>query len=204
MFTGIIQSVGEITSLNRSDEGIGLSIDTKLDNPTKLAIGDSVAINGACMTVIERRGSEVDVFVSVRSLSDTGFSYMKAGQGVNIETALTLSEPLGGHIVTGHIDGLAKCISRTQSGASALLEISVERSLGINQFIAPQGSVALDGVSLTVKDVNDLDGTTVFTVNIIPHTLSVTTLRDVIAGTSMHIEIDMLARYAGRICNFLA
>ena len=203
MFTGIVQSVGEITSLNRSDEGIGLTVDTKLDDPTKLAIGDSVAINGACMTVIERRGSEVDVFVSVRSLSDTGFSSMNVGHAVNIETALTLSEPLGGHIVTGHIDGLARCVSLTQSGASVLLEVSVEHTLGINQFIAPQGSVALDGVSLTVKDVHDSDSTTEFTVNIIPHTLSVTTLKDVIVGTSMHIEVDMLARYAGRITEYL-
>ena len=203
MFTGIVESIGEVKAEDQSEEGINFSIDTNLEEPEKLKIGDSVAIDGACLTVVERRGSEVDVFVSNRSLRDTKFSSVAVGDHVNIETALTLNEPLGGHIVTGHIDGLTKCLTRTLSGASVLLEFGIDHNLGIAQFIAPQGSVAIDGVSLTVKDVADSANATVFAVNIIPHTLSATTLKDVAVDDLLHIEADMLARYAGRITDYL-
>ncbi len=203
MFTGIIESVGEIKAIDRSEEGIRFSIDTKLDQPEKLKLGDSVAVDGACLTVTERRGRDVDLFVSNRSLSDTRFSALQVGENVNIETPLTLSDPLGGHIVTGHVDGLAKCVSRASSGASVLLEFSIDQKLEINQFIAPQGSVALDGVSLTVKDVADMTGATVFAVNIIPHTLEMTTLNAIAVEDFVHVEVDMLARYAGRITDYL-
>ena len=203
MFTGIVESVGEIKAMDRSEEGILFSIDTRLDKPENLKSGDSVAVNGACLTVTARRGCDVDVFVSNRSLSDTRFSALEIGENVNIETPLTLNDPLGGHIVTGHVDGLAKCISRTSSGASILLEFSIDEELEINQFIAPQGSVSLDGVSLTVKDVVDMTAVTVFTVNIIPHTLEMTTLKDIAVEDFVHVEVDMLARCAGRIIDYL-
>ncbi|MDE0310190.1 MAG: riboflavin synthase [Acidiferrobacterales bacterium] len=204
MFTGIVESVGEIKKIDRSEQGVGFSIETNLDRPKKLKIGDSVAVGGACLTVTARHGSEIDVFVSNRSLSDTRFSDLQVGESVNIETALTLNDPLGGHLVTGHVDGLAKCIGHTFSGASVLLEFSVDRQLKINQFIVPQGSISLDGVSLTVKDVADKKGVSEFAVNIIPHTLEMTTLKGVAAGDFVHVEVDMLARYAGRITDYLA
>ncbi len=203
MFTGIVESVGEIKAIDQSEEGIRFSIDTKLDKPEKLRLGDSVAVDGACLTVTERHGRDIDVFVSNRSLIDTRFSAVQVGENVNIETPLTLSDPLGGHLVTGHVDGLAKCVSRISSGASVLIEFSLDQKLEINQFIAPQGSVALDGVSLTVKDVADITGATVFTVNIIPHTLEMTTLNVIAVDDFVHIEVDMLARYAGRITDYL-
>lgn len=203
MFTGIVESVGEIKAVDQSEEGIRFSIDTKLDKPEKLKLGDSVAVDGACLTVTERHGRDIDVFVSNRSLIDTRFSAVQVGEYVNIETPLTLIDPLGGHLVTGHVDGLAKCVSRISSGASVLFEFSIEQKLEINQFIAPQGSVALDGVSLTVKDVADITGATVFTVNIIPHTLEMTTLNVIAVDDFVHIEVDMLARYAGRITDYM-
>ena len=203
MFTGIVESIGEIKTMDQSEEGIRFSIDTRLEKPEKLKSGDSVAVNGACLTVTARRGCDVDVFVSNRSLSDTRFFALEIGENVNIETPLTLNDPLGGHIVTGHVDGLAKCVSRTSSGASVLLEFSIDEKLEINQFIAPQGSVSLDGVSLTVKDVVDMTAVTVFSVNIIPHTLEMTTLKDIAVEDFVHVEVDMLARYAGRITDYL-
>ena len=204
MFTGIVESVGEVTSRDASDDGVQFSVNTNLAQPDRLDIGDSLAVSGACLTVVRRQDSQVDVFVSNRSLRDTRFSDIDVGTRVNIETALTLNEPLGGHIVTGHVDGVAHCVDRAQSGASILFEFAVEQSIGIGQFIAPQGSVALDGVSLTVKSVADVDQTTRFSVNIIPHTLEVTTFGDLAVGDVLHVEADMLARYAGRFAEYFA
>lgn len=203
MFTGIIESIGEIKAKTRSEKGIEFSIDTNLEDPDKLKTGDSLAIDGVCLTVVRRRGSVVDVFVSNRSADDTKFETTEIGNHVNIETALTLNDPLGGHIVTGHVDGLTMCHARTPSGASVLLEFSLDPDLGIAQFIAPLGSIAVNGVSLTVKDVVDSSAATIFAVNVIPHTLSATTLKDIAVGDALNIEADMLARYAGRIADYL-
>ncbi|WP_090643343.1 riboflavin synthase [Asticcacaulis taihuensis] len=191
MFTGIISSMGTVETLIRSDAGVRLTmhVDFDLDD---VEIGASISHAGCCLTVVSKQGRSYDLDVSNETLSLTNLGQWQEGSKVNIERALKIGDELGGHIVSGHVDGLAKLISVKQDGDS--YRLTFEAPAPLHRFIAPKGSVALDGISLTV---NEVEGQT-FGVNIIPHTWLHTTLSKTSVGDSVNLEVDRLARYAAR------
>jgi riboflavin synthase len=198
MFTGIVTDIGEITSLKPVAQGQlhRLRIACRYDQTT-IADGASIACNGVCLTVVQS-GVEngltwFDVDAAAETLGMTTAQHWTAGQRLNLERALKIGDELGGHIVAGHADGIAKIVSRADLPDMARFELRAPRALA--KFIAPKGSITLDGVSLTVNLVDDDR----FTVLIIPHTLTVTTLGAWQAETPVNIEVDLMARYAARL-----
>lgn len=191
MFTGIISSMGTVETLIKSDAGVRLTmhVDFDLDD---VEIGASISHAGCCLTVVSKQGRSYDLDVSNETLSLTNLGQWQEGSKVNIERALKIGDELGGHIISGHVDGLAKLISVKQDGDS--YRLTFEAPAPLHRFIAPKGSVALDGISLTV---NEVEGQT-FGVNIIPHTWLHTTLSKTTVGDSVNLEVDRLARYAAR------
>jgi len=203
MFTGIVAAVGNINSVaplaGGLDAGVRLQIDAGSLPLADVALGDSIAINGACMTVVEKDASSFCVDVSRESLNKT--VGLDAPGEVNLEKALTLAERLGGHLVSGHVDGLGRVHSFEPVGESRELVIDAPQELG--KFLAYKGSIVVNGVSLTVNRVEDLtvDGSKVcrFSINLIPHTIEVTTLKHLRAGSQVNLEIDLIARYVERM-----
>jgi riboflavin synthase len=199
MFTGIVAAVGNITSVTPLEAGVRLDIDAGTLPLGDVALGDSIAINGACMTVVARAGTRFAVDVSRESLNRT--VGLAAPGEVNLEKALTLAERVGGHLVTGHVDGLGQVHSFDAVGESRELVIDAPVELG--KFMAYKGSVVVNGVSLTVNRVDDLqvDGRPLcrFSINLIPHTIAVTTLRHLQPGAMVNLEIDLIARYVERM-----
>ena len=197
MFTGIVQSLGTLSSIAESTEGVKLAIDMSGFDTGKIAPGDSVAVNGACLTVtgLERGHAKFDV--SKETLDKCLIGTWKIGHVVNLELALTLQTPLGGHLVSGHVDGKGTVNQILQQ--SEFTGISFEVSKGIGQFIAEKGSVAVDGVSLTTNTVKDVENVSVFEVMLVPHTLECTTLGKLKQGSLVHIEVDQVARYIHRM-----
>ena len=191
MFTGIIMAVGRIEAVEPTPGGARVRIDAGGLELDDVAIGDSIAVSGVCLTVIASGAGVFEVDVSREtSAYIAGFAQ---DARVNLEKALRLSDRLGGHLVAGHVDGVG-IVSRFEAeGDNRLLEISLPR--GLAKYVARKGSIAVDGVSLTVNDVKGA----LFTVNLIPHTLSATTLAALIPEARVNIEIDMLARYAERM-----
>ncbi|AWB35899.1 riboflavin synthase [Orrella marina] len=199
MFTGIVQAVGVITKVSPiemgEESGLRLSIEAGSLDMSDVKTGDSIAVQGACMTVTTMTQGGFTVDVSRESLNRTvGLSAV--GQ-VNLEKSLCLGDPLGGHLVSGHVDGLGKVIEFHQVGESWKLVIDVPSNLGT--YLAYKGSVAVNGVSLTVNDVVDLDGSTRFHINLIPHTVAMTTLQHLKPGDPVNIEVDTIARYVHRM-----
>ncbi|MBY0355010.1 MAG: riboflavin synthase [Rickettsiales bacterium] len=196
MFTGIISDVGYLLHLEGGVENLRLVIGTAYD-PASIEVGASIACNGICLTVVERgsyeQGQYFSVEASPHTQSVTTLGQWQIGQPINLERALKMGDELGGHLVTGHVDGLATVMSVRPSGASMAYVMDVPSALA--PFIATKGSVTLDGVSLTVTDVKG----TFFGITIIPHTLSATTWNLVQQGHVMNLEIDMLARYIKRM-----
>ncbi|OON63683.1 riboflavin synthase [Massilia sp. KIM] len=203
MFTGIVAAVGNITSVTPLagglDAGVRLAVDAGPLPLADVALGDSIAINGACMTVVEKTDKTFTVDVSRESLNKT--VGLDAPGEVNLEKALTLAERLGGHLVSGHVDGLGTVHSFEPVGESRELVIDAPRELG--KFLAYKGSVVVNGVSLTVNRVEDLDAgagkVCRFSINLIPHTIEVTTLKHLRAGSKVNLEIDLIARYVERM-----
>jgi riboflavin synthase len=200
MFTGIVAAVGKISTVQAleggHDAGVRLEIDAGGLPLGDVALGDSIAINGACMTVVARTDSAFSVDVSRESLNCT--VGLDAPGEVNLEKALTLAERLGGHLVSGHVDGLGKVHRFEAVGESWELVIDAPKDLA--KFLAFKGSVVVNGVSLTVNRVEDLaDGVCRFSINLIPHTISVTTLKHLRAGSQVNLEIDLIARYCERM-----
>jgi riboflavin synthase len=203
MFTGIVAAVGSIQSVKPleggSFAGVRLQIDAAGLGLDDVALGDSIAINGACMTVVEKAGNAFAVDVSRESLNRTA-GLDQPGE-VNLEKALTLAERLGGHLVSGHVDGLGTVHSFEPIGESFKLVIDAPVDLG--KFLAYKGSIVVNGVSLTVNSVEDLldNGAKVcrFSINLIPHTIAVTTLKHLHAGARVNLEIDLIARYVERM-----
>ena len=196
MFTGIITDVGRVRALQAADDG-RLEIETAYDT-ADIAIGASVACSGCCLTVIEKGQDENGVgwmaFVaSGETRRRTVLGQWTVGTPVNLERALKAGDELGGHIVSGHVDGVARVAGAREEGESLVLTVTAPQDLA--PFIAAKGSVTLDGVSLTVNTVAGRD----FTVNLIPHTRAVTTLGTAAAGRALNLEIDMLARYVARL-----
>jgi riboflavin synthase len=199
MFTGIVAAVGKITSVTPleggQDAGVRLDIASGGLPLQDVALGDSIAINGACMTVVSKTEQAFSVDVSRESLNCT--AGLDAPGEVNLEKALTLAERLGGHLVSGHVDGLGRVHRFEPVGESWELVIDAPQDLA--RFLAFKGSVVVNGVSLTVNRVEDVDAVCRFSINLIPHTISVTTLKHLRAGSKVNLEIDLIARYVERM-----
>lgn len=196
MFTGIITDVGTIESVEaRGDTRVVVRTDYDM---ATVDLGASIACSGVCLTVVDKGAGWFAVDVSGETISRTARDQWAAGRRLNLERALKLGEELGGHIVTGHVDGIAEVVGVSPEGDSRRIGFSVPANLA--PFIAPKGSITVDGVSLTVNDVADQsDGTTHFSINLIPHTQAVTTLGSLEQGRAVNIEIDVLARYLQRM-----
>jgi riboflavin synthase len=191
MFSGIIEAVGRITSATPRGDGSRLRIDVREFDLHEVELGDSIAIQGVCHTVVDRdlHGFEVDTSRATLDVT-TG---LEAGREVNLEKSMRLSDRIDGHLVSGHVDGVGRVVAFDDLGGSYRLEIEAPASLG--KYLARKGSIAVDGVSLTVNAVNGNR----FEVNIIPHTRAVTTLRNLAPGSRVNLEVDMLARYVERM-----
>lgn len=191
MFTGIITDTGHIRSVEqRGDMRAQIATGYKTET---IAIGASIACDGACLTVVDLGPDWFAVDVSAETLSKTNLSDWTDGKRVNLERALRVGDELGGHIVAGHVDGLAEVVGLQDDGDSTRVTLRAPKALA--RFIAPKGSVALNGTSVTVNDVDGCD----FGINFIPHTKDVTTWGDVAVGDSVNLEIDTLARYVARL-----
>jgi riboflavin synthase len=201
MFTGIVAAVGRIeavTPLGSStdaDTGVRLTVASGGLDLTDVELGDSISIQGACMTVIEKSAGSFAVDVSRESLSKT--AGLSEPGDVNLEKALRAHDRLGGHLVSGHVDGLGEVTHFAPVGESHELRILASRDIG--KYLAYKGSVTVNGVSLTVNTVNDRPDGCEFSINLIPHTVEVTTLRHLLAGAKVNLEIDLIARYVERI-----
>lgn len=191
MFTGIVTDVGEVRRLERRGD-LRAEIGTAWDTDG-IALGASIACSGACLTVVDKGAGSFAVDVSGETLERTTLGDWAAGTRVNLERALRLGDELGGHIVSGHVDGVATLEAMREEGGSRRLAIRVPRELA--RFLAPKGSVALDGISLTVNEVGD----ETFGVNIVPHTWENTTLGAARPGARMNLEVDTIARYVARL-----
>jgi riboflavin synthase len=196
MFTGIVTDVGTVRSAEQRGD-LRLVIGTAYDMDS-VELGASIACSGACLTVVDKGEDWFAVDVSGETVSKTAADHWQEGARLNLERSLRLGDEIGGHIVTGHVDSVGEVVGVCPEGDSKRVGISVPRSLGA--MIAPKGSVALDGVSMTVNDVRDADdGTTHFSVNLIPHTAQHTSLGDLAPGRQLNVEVDVLARYIDRM-----
>lgn len=192
MFSGIIADVGIITRAEDREGGLRLSVEGEVLGMDDVQIGDSIAVNGVCLTVVEINGREFTVDVSCETLNCTvGLEHQ--GNHVNLEKALRLSDRLGGHLVSGHVDGVGEVVAFNDIGESWRLVVRAPQQLA--KYIAVKGSITINGVSLTVNQVAGSE----FDVNLIPHTLDVTTLNELKAGSRVNLEIDLIARYVERM-----
>ena len=193
MFTGIIQAVGSIASIKDigGDKRVRLNTsDLPLEN---VELGDSIAVSGVCLTVIEKHADGFSADVSGETISRTGLGRLKKDSAVNLEKAVTPTTALGGHLVSGHVDGVGEVINRQADARS--IRFSVRAPSSLARYIAEKGSVCVDGISLTVNAV----GGDVFELNIVPHTLDKTTMANFSVGTQVNIEVDIIARYLERL-----
>lgn len=191
MFSGIIASVGRITHLQALEKGLRLTVEAPGLDLSDVALGDSIAHGGVCLTVIEKSGATYKVDVSRETLDCT--VGLDAPGEVNLEKALRLADRLGGHLVTGHVDGVGEVLKFEKIGESHELVIRAPKPLA--KYIARKGSITVSGVSLTVNRVDKTD----FSINLIPHTVAVTTLKHLKAGARVNLEIDLVARYIERM-----
>ncbi len=191
MFTGIVTAVGRIASARPQGDGLRLRIDAPGFGMDDVALGDSIALQGVCHTVVAKDAAGFDVDTSAATLAVT--TGLAEGREVNLEKSLTLADRLGGHLVSGHVDGVGTVTAFEDLGGSWRLEIEMPAELA--RYVARKGSIAVDGVSLTVNAVAGRR----FEVNIIPHTRAVTTLRRLAAGAAVNLEVDMTARYLERL-----
>ena len=195
MFTGIVTDIGTVRSVEQRGD-LRLVIGSSYDMDT-VDLGASIACSGACFTVVDKGEDWFAVDVSQESISRTAPGLWAEGARVNLERALRVGDELGGHIVTGHVDAVATVTKVDEVGGS--LDDTIEAPRALGAAIAPKGSISLDGVSLTVNEVQDVGETTSFTVNLIPHTTNHTTLGGIAAGRRFNLEIDVLARYLKRM-----
>jgi riboflavin synthase len=193
MFTGIVQGIGTVAALTPRAGDVELLIDAGHVALGDVAVGDSIAVSGACLTATRIDASRFAADVSNETLARTTLGRLATGHLVNLEKALRAGDALGGHYVTGHVDGLAQLVAAHGDGRSLRLSFEVPAQLA--RYVAPKGSVTLAGVSLTV---NEVDGRR-FGVNLIPHTAAVTTLGALVVGADVNLEIDIIARYVARL-----
>ncbi|WP_108649812.1 riboflavin synthase [Dongshaea marina] len=193
MFTGIIEAVGQLRAIHKKGSDYSVQIDTAALDLSDVKLGDSIATNGVCLTVVRLLDHGFEADVSGETIRRTGFAHYRPNQSVNLEKALTLSTRLGGHLVSGHVDGVAEVVSRKQHGRAIEFWMKAPRELA--RYIAEKGSVTVDGVSLTVNDVRAEQ----FLLTIVPHTLEQTSIDSWQAGGKINLEVDLLARYLERL-----
>jgi riboflavin synthase len=193
MFTGIVQAIGRIRAIDGRGGDVELVVDAGALDFSSANVGDSIAVSGACLTVTRLADGAFAADVSRETLDRTTLGTLGRGSAVNLETALRAGQPLGGHFVTGHVDGVARVVGLREEARSWRVRIEVPPALA--RYIAPKGSATIDGVSLTV---NDVDGR-VFGVNLIPHTREMTTLGTLEPGRMVNLEVDIIARYVERL-----
>ncbi|MBS3742788.1 MAG: riboflavin synthase [Wenzhouxiangellaceae bacterium] len=193
MFTGIVKAQGRIASIEPAHGGKRLIIEADALAGFGLQVGDSVAVNGVCLTALDPQPTAFAADASPETLALTSLGKLEAGSAVNLEPALKAGDALGGHMVSGHVDGMAVLVERSDAGDNR--QMRFEAPAGLSRYIAHKGSVTLDGVSLTV---NRVDGN-VFELNLIPHTLEVTTLGRLAPGDRVNLEVDQVARYLERL-----
>jgi len=199
MFTGIIAALGKIESLHATGGDIRMTVDTQGLDLSDVKLGDSVANNGVCLTVVELAKAQLSFDVSRESLERTSLGSLSAGSEINLEKALAVGDRLGGHFVSGHVDGLGKVIARQESARS--VQFRFEVPAGLERYIAEKGSICIDGTSLTVNNVSHASGEQAnwFEVNIIPHTMQETIMSSYKIGTKVNLEVDLIARYLERL-----
>ena len=193
MFTGIIETTGSLQRRDDHGDDCTLTIASDTFDFSRCALGDSIAVNGVCLTAVALTAHSFSADVSHETLRLTTLGSLQSGDAVNLEYALTLATPLGGHLVSGHVDGVGELIDRIPEARSERLTIAAPRAL--MRYIAAKGSITVDGISLTV---NGVDGDT-FHVDIVPHTQARTTLADVRPGARVNLEVDLIARYLERL-----
>jgi len=193
MFTGIIQSVGKIAALDTRGGDASARISCGKLDMSEVNTGDSIAVSGICLTVVEHSTAGFTADISGETLSCTTLGRLRTGDAVNLETALTLSTPLGGHLVSGHVDGVGVVVNRREAARSVQFRIRAPEALA--KYIAGKGSVCVDGVSLTVNAIHGAE----FEVNIVPHTLAETTLGTIKEDSEVNLEVDVVARYLERL-----
>jgi len=193
MFTGIIKAKGTISAMDKRGGDVRLSVRSDGLPWSDYEPGESIAVNGVCLTAVALHADGFDTDVSVETLDVTGLGGLDVGSAVNLEPAISLGERLGGHLVSGHVDCTGKVVSRTADARSIRLGIEIPKEYA--RYVAKKGSVCVDGVSLTV---NEVSGNT-FELNIIPHTAQSTIIDDYAAGTVVNVEVDLLARYLERL-----
>ena len=191
MFTGIVAATGRVRSVRALEDGMRLTVDAGALDMTDVALGDSIACNGVCLTVVERGKDHFTVDVSRETLNCT--TGLDGGNSLNLEKALRLADRLGGHLVSGHVDGVGAVVKFERVGESHELVIRAPQELA--KYIAIKGSIAVNGVSLTTNRVSGAE----FSINLIPHTVEVTTLRDLRPGSRVNLEVDQIARYVERM-----
>lgn len=196
MFTGIVATMGTLQSRQSLDGDLRIRFEVPAFLMEGSRIGDSISVSGVCLTMLDPDETGFSADLSVETLDLTSLGDRNSGDRVNLELALRASDRLGGHLVSGHVDGLAKLVSRSVDARSERFLFETEQNLA--RFIAPKGSVCLDGVSLTVNIVEDNR----FSICIIPHTLEVTTLGSLAAGQSVNLEVDLIARYLERLSQY--
>jgi riboflavin synthase len=193
MFTGIIAAVGKLQKIEDRSGDKRVTIETGELDMSDVALGDSIAVNGVCLTVIEFDAHRFAADVSVETIEHTGFKHYSIGQAVNLEKALRATDRLGGHLVSGHVDGIGEVLSIAEDARSWRFEFAAPKA--ISHYIAHKGSITIDGISLTVNQVN----ANRFSVNIVPHTLKMTSMHSFKQGTQVNLEVDLIARYLERL-----
>ena len=193
MFTGIIEAIGSVARLQQLGSDWRLTIDSGKLDLSDVVLGESIAVNGCCLTVVEMQKNLFGADVSNESMRCTALGQFKGGTPVNLEKAMLASGRLGGHIVSGHVDGVGNLIESSADGASVRLVYEAPKEIA--KYIADKGSICIDGTSLTVNEVSGLK----FTVNVIPHTQTETIIGDYKVGQSVNLEVDLIARYLERL-----
>lgn len=193
MFTGIIEAVGSIASLQPQGADTRVAVAAAGLDMSDVVLGDSIAVNGICLTAMQLTPDGFAADVSAETLTHTAFSQLRVGSRVNLEKALTPTTRLGGHLVSGHVDGVGEVLQRQSDGRSVRIRIKAPDELA--RYIARKGSITVDGISLTV---NEVDGA-IFGLNIVPHTLAGTTLQGGVVGQKLNLEVDLIARYLERL-----
>ncbi|CCO45887.1 riboflavin synthase subunit alpha [Vibrio nigripulchritudo SOn1] len=193
MFTGIVEAVGTLTAITPKGEDISVTVETGKLDMADVKLGDSIATNGVCLTVIEFTKNSYTADLSVETMNKTGFTQYQAGDKVNLEKAMLPTTRFGGHIVSGHVDGIGEIVERNQVGRA--VEFWVVMPAEISKYVAEKGSITVDGISLTVNSLRK----NAFKLTIVPHTSLETTINDFQVGRKVNLEVDVLARYMERL-----
>ena len=197
MFTGIVAAQGKVTDLMHHDGDLSIQVNVEGLYATDLELGESISVSGVCLTVVNINETLVTFDVSVETLERSTLDLLQTGTMVNLERAMMFNDRYGGHLVTGHIDGVGYLESREDSARSVRMTFSGDRDIA--PYMAEKGSITVDGVSLTVNGVHDLTSAVKFDVNVVPHTLEVTTLGERSVSDCVHLEADLVARYLDRL-----